>query len=115
MITKSDLAPAFVTLDSLGVGIPALISDYRWNGWECPYFRPDDIRAARPNFEALYADEDEDSVRFSWNNGAGLPSIVSLFDADESVEEVATVEIDCETFVTIGWGGYCWYKVEEEL
>ncbi|WP_353113226.1 hypothetical protein [Microbacterium sp.] len=110
MITKADLAPATVTLDSLGVGISALLPEYRWNGWECPYFRPDDVRAARSNFEALYADADPEEVRFRWDDATDLPSIVSVFDDDEA-EEVSTMEIDGESFVTIGWGGYCWYVV----
>ena len=114
MIAKSDLTPAIVTLDDLGTGIPALLPAQRWNGWECPYFRPDDLRAVRPNLFALYDGADAESVRFSWNEEADLPSIVSLYDDDEEVEEVSTLEIDDETFVTIGWGGYCWYEVEQD-
>jgi len=112
MITKLDLKPGTVTLDDLGVGIPALLPDQRWNGWQCPYFRLEDVRAARESFISLFGGDGDDGVRFHWDAETDLPSIVSLYDDGEEGEEVSTMEIDGETFVTIGWGGYCWYEVE---
>lgn len=111
-VSTLQLRPITVTLDGQ-VTLPALVGEYRWNGWQCPYFRAEDVRAARGAWDAMFADADPRDTRYTWDAVAGLPSIVSVYDDDDDYEEVGTVTtVEGDTLVTIGWASWVWSEVD---
>src|SRR5690606_7315668 len=111
---------ALVSLDGAEVRrIPALLIEHRWNGWECPYFLPEDLRDNRAQFEK-YAElvaGGEDSVSVSWNEKLDLPSIITFTeDEPDGYEEVSVVSHRGgePALVTIGWGFFTWEEVRAD-
>lgn len=112
-VSFADLTPATVTLDGMLNEVPAFLPVTRWNGWECPYFRVEDIRAMRDAFDAYGAevnDAPDGDTRYSWDDATDLPSIVTTFDDGEAEEAVCPMTVDGVPMVTIGWGGWVWSR-----
>lgn len=111
-----DMRQATVSLgDTPLQGLKAWLTSYRWNGWECPYFAPEELRAHREQFNEyakiaadLLTDEGL-GERFTWNEETDLPSIVTLYDDGTEQEEVSIVLTEAGTMlVTIGWAFFTW-------
>lgn len=112
-LSLADMKIALVSLDGAEIrGVPAFLSEYRWNGWECPYFLPWTLRQHRAQFEK-YAElcaGSEDSMRVSWNEELDLPSIISVSeDGDEEQVSVVTTETGA-TLVTVGYAFFTWFR-----
>lgn len=111
-ISFADLTPATVTLDGMINDVPAFLPAYRWNGWECPYFRAEDIRAMRAVFDAHGAEVNsvDGDMRYTWDESTDLPSFVMTWEDGDAEEEVTTLDIDGVPMVTIGWGSWVWSR-----
>lgn len=111
-ISFADLTPATVTLDGMLNDVPAYLPAMRWNGWECPYFRADDIRAMRAVFDAYGAEVNsvDGDTRHTWDESTDLPSFVTTWEGEVPEQAVETVAVGGVLMVTIGWGSWVWSR-----
>lgn len=112
-ISFADLTPATVTLDGELNDVPAYLPAHRWNGWECPYFRADDIRAMRDAFDAYGADVNaypDGDTRYSWDDATDLPSFVTTWEDGDTYDAVSVLTVDGVPMVTIGWSSWVWSR-----
>ncbi len=111
-LSKTRMARVSLT-DSPVDMLPAMLTDYRWNGWECPYFAralfaEPEVRVMFEKNAALINELSDGGMRAGWDDTRGLPSIVTITE-DGEYEEVATVtSLFGAELVSIGWGFFTW-------
>lgn len=106
--TLVSLADTPVTL------LPALLTEYRWNGWECPYFArglfaQPWVRRMFDENAALINETSDGTMRAEWNDELNLPSIVSVFDDEYEEVQIVPTRHGAE-LVTIGWAAFTWME-----
>lgn len=114
-VTLASLRPAIVGLEDMLTGLPAYLPETRWNGWECPYFRAADVRAARAKWDAFGAELHDSDIVYTWDDTTDLPSMVTTYEDGKTENEVSTMMIDGECFVTVGSGGWVWCEESDDL
>lgn len=104
--------PGTVSLES-DATLPAFLPDdnRHWNGFALPIFDRATIAAHRDALAAMFpAGDNPDALVLAWNGDR--PSVTDPQYEGEEAEYVEEVEIDGQTFLSIGGGSFVWSEVE---
>lgn len=108
-IASFTLSPALLTMD-WGDGLPVIpgyVRDgVRWNGWQCPVFDLDVLRAHRADLAELFP-AFEGVEAFVWDDN-DMPHRWETFEDGTREDAVSIVTLNGREYVDIGSFGYTW-------
>jgi hypothetical protein len=70
-----------------------------WNGWECPYFTPENAKKIVELFTDGFLTYDAEKD-------------VYVYDSNQDPEDIDIFEpsnVDGQKYYAIGWGSWCWW------
>jgi len=70
-----------------------------WNGWECPYFTPENAKKIVELFTDGFLTYDAEKD-------------VYVYDPNQDPEDIDIFEpsnVDGQKYYAIGWGSWCWW------
>jgi hypothetical protein len=97
-----EFKPAKFTLDFLheeGIAIDGMTFGKTWNGWECPYFTPENSKKILSHFTEGFLKYNAEKDVYTYDCGYG----------EDELDIFEPSTIDGQKYYAIGWGSWCWF------